>query len=205
MFQTLSLRLFSIFAQVFCLSLHRSLPDFFSWLVLTPCTSLFCRFLDMSSCPVLPVFSTSSAMEVPRIQRTSSADSHEAAHKTVEKNASRTMKIEVENATSACKMLHVLYTPPPAFCKPPTLIFFAKLAELTSKHLFLSGSVNTSPHNQSICIYRRTTICRYEYQRSLPQDISPQNKNAAAPPQYIHHSPKQTKTAEPADKTEIAT
>lgn len=83
------------------------------------------------------------------------------------------MEIEVENATSACKMLHVLYTPPPAFCKPPTLIFFAKLAELTSKHLFLSGSVNTSPHNQSICIYRRTTICRYEYQRSLPQDICP--------------------------------
>ena len=173
MFQTLSLRLFCIFAQGFCLSLHRGLPDFFSLFVLTSCTTLFCRFLVMSSCPVLPVFSTSSAMEVPGIQRTSSADSHVFTQKGVGKNASRTMEKEVENATSACKVLHVLYTPPPVFCKPPTLIFFAKLAELTSKHLFLSGSVNTSPHNQSICIYRRTTICRYEYQRSLPQDICP--------------------------------
>jgi hypothetical protein len=76
---------------------------------------------------------------------------------------------------------------------------------LTSKHLFLSGSVNAPPHNQPICIYRRTTVSRYGYQWLLPQDICPQNKNAAAPPQYIHHCPKQTKTAEPADKTEIAT
>ena len=205
MFLTLSLRLFCTFAQVFCLSLHRSLPDFFSWLVLTPCTSLFWWFLDMSSCPILPVFSTSSAMEVPGIRRTTSAYSHVFTQKGIGKNASRTMKIEVENATSACKMLHVLYTPPPAFCKPPTLIFFAKLAELTSKHLFLSGSVNTSPHNQSICIHLRTTVWRYGYQWLQPQDISPQNKNAAAPSQYIHHCPKQTKTAEPADKTEIAT
>lgn len=68
------------------------------------------------------------------------------------------MEKEVGNATSACKVLHVLYTPPPAFCKPPTPIFFAKLAELTSKHLFLSGSVNASPHNQSICIHLRTTV-----------------------------------------------
>ena len=164
MFQTLSLRLFCIFAQGFCLSLHRGLPNFFSLFVLTSCTSLFCRFLDMSSCPVLPVFTTSSAMEVPGIQRTSSADSHVFIQKGVGKNASRTMEKEVGNATSACKVLHVLYTPPPAFCKPPTLIFFAKLAELTSKHLFLSGSVNTSPHIQSICIHRRTTVWRYGYQ-----------------------------------------
>lgn len=74
------------------------------------------------------------------------------------------MEKEVGNATSACKMLHVLYTSPPVFCKPPTLIFFANLAELTSKHLFLSGSVNALPYNQCICILRRTTICRYEYQ-----------------------------------------
>ena len=74
------------------------------------------------------------------------------------------MEKEVGNATSACKVLHVLYTPPPAFCKSPTLIFFAKLAELTSKHLFLSGSINISPHNQSICIHRRTTVWRYGYQ-----------------------------------------
>ena len=74
------------------------------------------------------------------------------------------MEKEVGNATSACKVLHVLYTPPPTFCKPPTLIFFTKLAELTSKHLFLLGSVNTSPHNQSICIYRRITVWRYEQQ-----------------------------------------
>lgn len=205
MFQTLSLRLFCIFAQGFCLSLHQGLPDFFSLFVLTSCTSVFCRFFVMSSCPVLPVFSTSSAMEVPRIQRTSSADSHVFSQKGVGKNASRTMEKEVGNATSACKVLHVLYTPPPTFCKPPTPIFFAKLAELTSKHLFLSGSVNAPPHNQSICIYRRTKVCRYEYRRLLPQDISPQNKNTNAPPQYIHHYPKQTKTAEPADKTEIAT
>ena len=74
------------------------------------------------------------------------------------------MEKEVGNATSACKVLHVLYTPPPAFCKPPTLIFFAKLAELTSKHLFLSGSVNAPHYNQCICIYRRTTVWRYGYQ-----------------------------------------
>ena len=205
MFQTLSLRLFCIFAQGFCLSLHRGLPDFPSRFVLTACTSVFCRFLVMSSCPVLPVFSTSSAMEVPGIQRTSSADSHVFTQKGIGKNASRTMEKEVGNATSACKVLHVLYTPPQAFCKPPTLIFFAKLAELTAKHLFLSGSINTSPHNQSICIHLRTTVWRHEYQRLLPQDISPQNKNTDAPPQYIHHSLKQTKTAEPADKIEIAT
>ena len=173
MFQTLSLRLFFIFAQGFCLSLHRCLPDFFSWLVLTSCTSLFCRFLDMSSCPVLPVFSTSSTVEVPGVRRTSSADSHVFTQKGVDKNASRTMEKEVGNATSACKVLHVLYTPTPVFCKPPTLIFFAKLAELTSKHLFLSDSVNTSPHNQPICIYRRTTVWRYGYQWLLPQDICP--------------------------------
>lgn len=74
------------------------------------------------------------------------------------------MEKEVGNTTSGCKVLHVLYTPPPMFCKPPTLIFFAKLAELTSKHLFLSGSVNTSPHNQCICIHLRTTVWRYGYQ-----------------------------------------
>lgn len=74
------------------------------------------------------------------------------------------MEQEVGNATSACKVLHVLYTLPLAFCKPPTLIFFAKLAELTSKHLFFSGSVNAPPHNQSICIHRRTTVWRYGYQ-----------------------------------------
>lgn len=34
------------------------------------------------------------------------------------------MKIEVENATSACKMLHVLYTPAVAFCKPLPRFFF---------------------------------------------------------------------------------
>lgn len=164
MFQTLSLRLFFIFAQGFCLSLHRGLPNFFSLFVLTSCTSLFCRFLVMSSSTVLPVFSTSSAMEVPGIQRTSSADSHVVSKNGIGKNASRTMEKEVGNATSACKVLHVLYTPPPAFCKPPTPIFFAKLAELTSKHLFLSGSVNASPHNQSICIHRRTTVWRYGYQ-----------------------------------------
>ena len=192
MFQTLSLRLFCIFAQGFCLSLHRGLPNFFSLFVLSSCTSVFCRFLVMSSCPILPVFSTSSAMEVPGIQRTSSSDSHVGSKKGIGKNASWTMEKEVGNATSACKMLHVLYIPPPVFCKPPTLIFFAKLAELTSKHLFLSGSVNASPHNQSICIHLRTTVWRHEYQRLLPQDICSQKKNAAAPPEYIHHCPKQT-------------
>lgn len=74
------------------------------------------------------------------------------------------MEKEVGNATSACKVLHVLYTPPPVFCKPPTLIFFANLAELTSKHLFLSDSGNASPYNQCICIHRRTTVWRYGYQ-----------------------------------------
>lgn len=205
MFQTLSLRLFCIFAQGFYLSLHRCLPDFFSWLVLTSCTSLFCRFLVMSSSPVLPVFSTSPPMEVPGIRRTTSADSHVVSKKGIGKNASRTMEKEVGNATSACKVLHVLYTPPLAFCKPPTPIFFAKLAELTSKHLFLSGSVNAPSYNQCICIHLRTTVWRYGYQWLLPQNICPQKKNAAAPPQYIHHYPKQIKTAEPADKTEIAT
>ena len=184
MFQTLSLRLFCIFAQGFCLSLHRGLPDFFSWLVLSPCTSVFCRFLVMSSCPILPVFSTSSAMEVPRIQRTSSADSYVVSKNGIGKNASRTMEKEVGNVTSACKMLHVLYTPPPVFCKPPTLIFFAKLAKLTSKHLFLSGSGNASPHNQPICIHLRTTVWRYEQQRLLPQDICPQNKT----PMHLHNT-----------------
>lgn len=164
MFLTLSLCLFFILAQRFLLSLHRGLPYFLSWFVLASCTSLFCMFLVMSSSPVLPVFSTSSPMEVPGIQCTSSADTHVFIQKGVGKNASRTMEKEVGNATSACKVLHVLYTPPPAFCKPPTPIFFAKLAELTSKHLFLSGSVNTSPHNQPICILRRTTVWRYGYQ-----------------------------------------
>lgn len=163
MFLTLSLCLFCIFAQRFFISLHRGLPYFLSWFVLASCTSLFCMFLAMSSASVLPLFSTFPAVEVPDLRRTSPSDSHEAAHKTVEKNASRTMKIEVENATSACKVLHVLYTPPPAFCKPPTPIFFAKLAELTSKHLFLSGNVNTPSRTRKICPHCRTTVWRYGY------------------------------------------
>ena len=51
----------------------------------------------------------------------------------------------------------------------------------------------------------RATLCRNEKQCLLSQDICLQNKNAAAPPEYTHHCPKQTKTAEAADKTEIAT
>ena len=176
MFLTLSLCLFCILAQRFFLSLHRGLPYFLSWFVLASCTSLFCMFLAMSSASVLPRLSTFPAIEVPDLRRTSPSDSHEAAHKTVEKNASRTMKIEVENATSACKILHVLYTPAVAFCKPLPWFFSLNMQNWPQNTCFCQ--VMSMPHPAlerfaPIADYSNTisraTLCRNEKQCLLPQ------------------------------------
>lgn len=96
------------------------------------------------------------------------------------------MEKEVGNATSACKVLHVLYTPPPAFCKPPTPIFFAKLAKLTSKHLFLSGSVNTPSRTRKICLH-----CRPQ-QHHQQSNIVPERKTVLAATNQQYNTPTST-------------
>lgn len=179
MFQTLSLCLFCILAQRFFLSLHYDLPYFLSWFVLASCTSLFCMFPAMSSYPVLPWFSTFPAIEVPDLRRTSSADSHVVSKKGTGKNASRTMKIEVENATSACKMLHVLYTPAVAFCKPLPRFFSFKMhnwpqstrfqQEVSTPRPALKRFAPVADYSNTIS---RATLCWNDKQCLLPQTSS---------------------------------